>query len=767
MSIVENLSQDNEDKDISSKAYKKNNEYLSTPDFDKFKDACQKTGTFPDALLKDMDKMYDTCIRSQNVSNELSNLIKEGIENIRPEKKSFDYLAKVYNKLLQLWNNDSSSSTTNNCVSNTSKNENQDVGMIPSNGNCYISHKLFDELIEKCYDNVKFPKSNIDTIKTLFKSIPSDFTESKLFIKLLREANQSVWPDSSAESYVHLENIYDQLRQFKSAKRIARIKIKKIDETEMSISNSDDFDNNSPYILKDRYERRAVEIYKRLCKLTKNPVFLEQPLIRFKGTDNTLVNKTIEKYYNTQKEFPDYNEVYELLERLNKKKKLNWSENKLSNISRDAFLKLGKQLKLIRVNDYMSRISEMITEKDPAEENEELKKKLEESNKKMDLSMNKLAKEFELKQNKKEETNCSSRGNTECENSSSDEELNDKPEKKTISFYKTKNIETKRKQSPNFSNSEETHSKCSKKLKVASIDLKPCEKKSDKYVLQNLKTISENEKTEVDMKETDNSKNNDIKNKQKQLKNSFVEIGATEEKNVGLKNNNNCTDVQTISDESVGDPIINESEVVPQELLKNEDKVIEIIEHDGSGSDLEMTVCDMPNLPVIHKRSQMDTKNKSNFNKKNNWHGNVQNEVKNGMPKMSRSPQIYRSVNNTQIPSNSKEGNVYNQWLKHTGAVPQSGLSTKCLSPRVGLPYSRPVTFHTNMQQRQVKQHIVQQQHHKGYNQVTRMTTTTTVVEQSAHQISYRLPTPHMHRARHVLPRNRQINKSPELIELD
>lgn len=69
-----------------------------------------------------------------------------------------------------------------------------------------------------------------------------------------------------------------------------------------------------------------------MCKLTKNPVFLEQPLIRFKGTDNTLVNKTIEKYYNTQKEFPDYNEVYELLERLNKKKKLNWSENKLSNI---------------------------------------------------------------------------------------------------------------------------------------------------------------------------------------------------------------------------------------------------------------------------------------------------------------------------------------------------------------------------------------------------------------------------------------------------
>ncbi|XP_050524186.1 daxx-like protein isoform X2 [Daktulosphaira vitifoliae] len=162
-----------------------------------------------------------------------------------------------------------------------------------------------------------------------------------------------------------------------------------LNEKEINVSDDDDFDVGSAYIVRDKYEKKAVEIYKKMCKLKEEPNFLENPPIRFKSTKNVLVNKTIEKYYNINKSFPDYFEVYTLLKTLNEKKKLNWSEKELSSISQDAFLKLGKQLKVLRLNDYFSSLSDMITDKDPAEENEELKNKLEESNKKLNEDLNK------------------------------------------------------------------------------------------------------------------------------------------------------------------------------------------------------------------------------------------------------------------------------------------------------------------------------------------------------------------------------------------
>lgn len=69
-----------------------------------------------------------------------------------------------------------------------------------------------------------------------------------------------------------------------------------------------------------------------MCKLRNEPDFLEEPKLRFKQTDNSLVNKTVEKFYNVSKTFPDYFEIYTLLKLLNEKKELNWSEKKLKSI---------------------------------------------------------------------------------------------------------------------------------------------------------------------------------------------------------------------------------------------------------------------------------------------------------------------------------------------------------------------------------------------------------------------------------------------------
>lgn len=69
-----------------------------------------------------------------------------------------------------------------------------------------------------------------------------------------------------------------------------------------------------------------------MCKLRNEPDFLEAPPLCFRETNNKLVNKTIEKYYNLNKSFPDYYEIFNLLKMLNEKKNLKWSETELNNI---------------------------------------------------------------------------------------------------------------------------------------------------------------------------------------------------------------------------------------------------------------------------------------------------------------------------------------------------------------------------------------------------------------------------------------------------
>jgi len=69
-----------------------------------------------------------------------------------------------------------------------------------------------------------------------------------------------------------------------------------------------------------------------MCKLNNEPDFLEEPVLRFKATNDSLVNKTIEKWYNINKTFPDYFEIYTLLKCLQEKKNLKWTETELKNI---------------------------------------------------------------------------------------------------------------------------------------------------------------------------------------------------------------------------------------------------------------------------------------------------------------------------------------------------------------------------------------------------------------------------------------------------
>lgn len=58
-------------------------------------------------------------------------------------------------------------------------------------------------------------------VDELYKSLPHEFVNSKLFVSILEETNTKIWPDSSIAFYVHIEHIYDQLNQFKTSMEVS------------------------------------------------------------------------------------------------------------------------------------------------------------------------------------------------------------------------------------------------------------------------------------------------------------------------------------------------------------------------------------------------------------------------------------------------------------------------------------------------------------------------------------------------------------------
>ncbi|XP_050059643.1 interaptin-like isoform X2 [Aphis gossypii] len=833
---------------------------------------CRNNKKFPQKYVEDMNKMYKKCNNKQKNSKNLCDLVLKGIESISPNNEdSFQYAANVYNELLQLTKKDSNRLQTENCVASTSNGNTSTTSELDdgtSNNEISESNKIFKELIEKCYQNKNFPNSNIEIIDKLYNSLPAEFLSSKYFIMLLKEANQIIWPDSSITFYTHMEYIYDQLQQFeasmkvqdsktsgnnkeingkklkqlkklKTALKVIRKKIKNLDEQEMDINNDDEFNYDSAYILKDKYEKRIVEIYKRMCKLCDEPDFLEEPILRFKGTNDSLVNKTIEKYYNVNKTFPDSFEIYTLLKCLRDKKKLGWTETELRSISKDAFLQLAKQLKLRRINEYLGRLSNVNTLKDPAEENEELRKKLDESNKKFYADLNELEIKFKKKQDYAEETEGSNLNDTECEYSSENESIvnNRKLNKKA------KPISIRRKRvSSSESENNKRPKKSQKTIYMESFDLAPSgvtseteneidEEKSgitekvpnqmivvdninsmintnnnigllkdvnkqSNTVSKNSNDIMSNGKTSDVNKDTSNKITiiNSVENLTNKKNKDYTEtLGSNNlvtkksladsdtdgilliDEGIRVEDDTNRTvtkepledktkevesevNAKNHSTTTIDNPI---EEIEPKEIKMNDNKdspkdVIEINELDDS--DVEITSCETPIVPVQNKESLESIIKSRKFDEKRTW----DNESKNINPSSSRT--LHRKPN-------IMDHNLVNRWIINNKRPSKPNSTNHMPNIRQNNPSIRQpmVCQRTAIQKiqtaRQFTQRVlntVQQQRNVINNQsvlreqVTTMTTTTTV-----RQIVQKNQ---VHRPGNSITNN---GKKPELIELD
>lgn len=169
----------------------------------------------------------------------------------------------------------------------------------------------------------------------------------------------------------------NQLRKLNRALTKLKKAIEDLEEAEVNYDEEED----SAYMKKVRYEKRAVEIYNKICEITGESThahrIIKQP-IKFRGTDYKEFNRRISKKINKANGFPCYYDVYRLLDFCNKEYKYGLNKDQIQTVSQLAFVEVGKLLKERRCNDlYESAEHYAGKNKDPAKEDPELKSKLE------------------------------------------------------------------------------------------------------------------------------------------------------------------------------------------------------------------------------------------------------------------------------------------------------------------------------------------------------------------------------------------------------
>lgn len=107
-----------------------------------------------------------------------------------------------------------------------------------------------------------------------------------------------------------------QIRKLNKALYFLKKKIAELDEAEV---NWDDEDN-SQFMICERYKKRACEIYEKICDITgesKNAQRLVKKPIKFHDTSYAEFNRTLQTFVNETKTFPDMFDVLRCLEHCN------------------------------------------------------------------------------------------------------------------------------------------------------------------------------------------------------------------------------------------------------------------------------------------------------------------------------------------------------------------------------------------------------------------------------------------------------------------
>lgn len=147
-----------------------------------------------------------------------------------------------------------------------------------------------------------------------------------------------------------------QIKRLNAALSLLNKRIVRLDEAEVDLNDED----NSAFLLVERYKKRAYEIYEKICALTgesKHACRSTRQPIAFSGTAYPQFNRTIQAFVNRTRMFPDLFDVRRCLEHCNQQYALGLGKEEVARVAQDAFVKIGRLLQRRRKMDLYETMS--------------------------------------------------------------------------------------------------------------------------------------------------------------------------------------------------------------------------------------------------------------------------------------------------------------------------------------------------------------------------------------------------------------------------
>ncbi|CAH2068371.1 unnamed protein product, partial [Iphiclides podalirius] len=237
-------------------------------------------------------------------------------------------------------------------------------------------------------DIIELGSSDDETVEPAAKKIKPLPNAMRKMAKSHQEVNCDTTTKEKVTEDFEEEDKYDrkrgrQIRKLeKTIKKLHRA-IQKLEEQEVDFDDEED----SVYLLTERYKERLVRVHTKFCQLT-NTKMPSEPHIQIQCRPGQPPGpaKRLEKWINKKVPlgaplpFPDFHDVLKCVRQANEEDRLGWNEADVMEEARDLFTRCGRKLQRRRQeNEWRLATSRITQERDPAEENETLKKKLDEN----------------------------------------------------------------------------------------------------------------------------------------------------------------------------------------------------------------------------------------------------------------------------------------------------------------------------------------------------------------------------------------------------
>ncbi|XP_015124051.1 death domain-associated protein 6 [Diachasma alloeum] len=346
-----------------------------------------------------------------------------------------------------------------------------------------IGSEVFAQFLSLCLTKDRSPdmKKIVEKLKRRYEQTDPAYVQCPAFISLLNEKRDSLMKEGSV--YTHICEIHSEMKcrkkgavlpkeeevaeesaveevRAESSPVDRRVKLlskamtkceKRIKELREAEVDWDD-DDNSNYMKLSKYEEKMTRMYAKMCELTGDDYdagrrYLKPKNLKVTGipdVDQAIISFMSKKLKDKRKRtqqglstancviFPDYCDIINCIKECNEQQKLRMKEEKIEEVAKKAFADLGNHLQKVRKDDLIDSFSLVLENtSDPARENPELLRKLEESKAAGRKKMDEIFEEFARRQDEGSrredgnETKSDAEGDKDEEQDDEEDDCND------------------------------------------------------------------------------------------------------------------------------------------------------------------------------------------------------------------------------------------------------------------------------------------------------------------------------------------------------